>query len=132
MSGFNATCPKCQGSGVLTAYRHIHNGACFMCKGSGVIFSRAQATEAPPIRQRGKEVDLGLAWASNARIVRTGSNEFDLEFEFVSPDTDRPEGFVVRFDVLPSGQLLVYPMPNGLRLVAPDIAAALMRLYKGR
>lgn len=128
MSGFNATCPKCQGSGTLAAFRHIQGGSCFMCKGSGVIFSRAQATTAPPIRQRGKEVDLGLAWMRNARIVRTGQGEFDLEFEFVTDDG--PEGFVVRFDVLPSGQLLVYPMPNGLRAFAQDIAASLMRLKR--
>ena len=116
--GAGASCPSSATS----------RGACASCAWG--IFSRAQVTEAPPLPQRGKEVDLGLAWASNARIVRTGTNEFDLEFDFVSPDST--EGFVVRFDVLSSGQILVYPVPNGLRLFAQDIAAALMRLYKGR
>ena len=32
-----ATCPKCNGTGHLTAFAHIANGDCFMCGGTGRV-----------------------------------------------------------------------------------------------
>ena len=32
-----ATCPNCDGKGVLPHFRHISNGVCFWCKGTGQI-----------------------------------------------------------------------------------------------
>lgn len=30
-------CPRCSGTGIIQAYRHIRNGECLMCDGSGWI-----------------------------------------------------------------------------------------------
>lgn len=31
------TCPKCQGKGYISNYKHVEDGICFLCYGSGVI-----------------------------------------------------------------------------------------------
>jgi DnaJ-class molecular chaperone len=31
----NNSCPKCQGSGVITNFSHVNNGVCFSCNGTG-------------------------------------------------------------------------------------------------
>ena len=33
----NDTCGKCDGKGVIQAFRHIAHGTCFWCKGTGIL-----------------------------------------------------------------------------------------------
>lgn len=43
------TCPKCNGSGYIDAYRGIANGVCFTCNGAGKVAYRPTAKKVRPL-----------------------------------------------------------------------------------
>lgn len=80
------TCPKCGGSGYISAYGHIYSGVCFRCGGSGVYEHRwkeytpeyaetlrlkrlAKAQKSAPERNAKKWAGIGLAEDGSAWIV---------------------------------------------------------------
>jgi DnaJ-class molecular chaperone len=54
-----ATCPKCNGTGYLSSFAHIANGACFGCHGTGKVeVSEQTATAIAASVKPSKEVAL--------------------------------------------------------------------------
>ena len=46
----NDACGKCDGKGVIQAFRHIAHGTCFWCKGEGtVLVSPYEVTQSQPV-----------------------------------------------------------------------------------
>lgn len=62
-------CPKCLGSGKITAFSHIDSGDCFMCSGSGEI-SVSSIANAPNISDTARKQALWIATAKPAQWAR--------------------------------------------------------------
>ncbi len=58
----NPTCPKCGGTGKLSAFRHVEQGTCFRCGGTGEVdkltpAEKGQAAPPPPTGSYGVWID---------------------------------------------------------------------------
>jgi len=73
----NPTCPKCGGTGKLSAFRHVEQGTCFRCEGTGEVdkltpAEKGQAAPPPPTGSYGVRIS-----SEDYNAIQSGYSSFE-------------------------------------------------------
>jgi hypothetical protein len=100
------TCSKCDGTGRINAFSHIHAGACFACQGTGTVKIGAADAGTGKV-QASKQTAIGS-------VRRFGS-------DFV---VDLTTGGAAHFEVV-AGRVNVFALSQGVKMTQAAITATL-------